>query len=94
MVDEAFQNDELKAKSIEVLTLLNDRRYDTGGKKRSLVLHFIREALYKIFDSIPEAGSLYHRIDWDSRHNLREQLLSLTINGVVIPTLFDFMVMS
>ncbi|MFH1859939.1 MAG: glutamate synthase [bacterium] len=72
IVQAANQNDELRAKMIEVLTLLNDRRYDTGSKKRSSILHLIRETLHKIFDNIPEAGSLYHRIDWDSRHNLCE----------------------
>jgi len=75
MVREASQNDELKAKSIEVLTLLNDRRYDTGSKKRSVVLHIIRQALYEIFNAIPLIGldrGDYHRVDWARRHNLRE----------------------
>jgi glutamate synthase domain-containing protein 1/glutamate synthase domain-containing protein 3 len=76
MVHLANQNDELKAKSIEVLTLLNDRRYATGSKKLSAVLHIIRQALHEIFNTIPlissNAGG-YHRIDWNSRHNLCEQ---------------------
>ncbi len=76
MVRTASRDDEMKTKMLSVLTLLNDRRYDTGSNKRSKVLHTIRETLHEIFSSTPLIGSstggTYHRIDWDSRHNLVE----------------------
>ena len=74
MKRESAQNDELKAKTLEVLTLLNDRKYDTGSKKRNTVLHIIRQALHEIFNTTPiiGTGDIYHRIDWTCRHNLSE----------------------
>ncbi|MEA2075855.1 MAG: hypothetical protein U9O85_09050 [Euryarchaeota archaeon] len=60
---------------IDGLTLLNDRRYDTGNKKRSSVVQMVKEALHKIFDATPpveakSAGS-YRRIRWSNRDRLR-----------------------
>ncbi|MCG6910104.1 MAG: glutamate synthase [Deltaproteobacteria bacterium] len=52
----AVKNDRAKANAIEVLTCLNDRRYGTGSKKRSSVLHLIREALTGIFEATPGIG--------------------------------------
>jgi glutamate synthase domain-containing protein 3 len=43
----------LSAAAIEALTLLNDRRYPTGAKKRSHVLHCVREELNRLFRSLP-----------------------------------------
>jgi len=88
MVRKSTQNDELKAGIINGLTLLNDRRYDTGSQKRSTVLHIIRQALQEIFSATPiiGTGDIYHLIDWDSRHNLCEPknpaaILVLNANG-------------
>jgi len=39
--------------SIETLTLLIDRRFDTGMKRRSALLTLLHEALYNIFQDIP-----------------------------------------
>lgn len=71
----ASSGDENKAKAIEVLTLLNDRRFPTGDKKRSSILQIIRSSLTSIFDASPnfnqdESGK-YRYIDWTSRHALR-----------------------
>ncbi|MGA2677872.1 MAG: glutamate synthase [Sedimentisphaerales bacterium] len=63
--------------AIEVLTLLNDRRYSTGSKKRSHILHIIRGELNLLFWNIPNIGvkNSYdgnHRlIDFETRGNLR-----------------------
>lgn len=63
--------------AIGSLTLLNDLRYATGSKKRSHVLHIIREELDNLFSSLPtfEAaiadGSDYRLVDFESRHLLR-----------------------
>jgi glutamate synthase domain-containing protein 3 len=71
----AGSSDENKAKSIEVLTFLNDRRFATGDKKRSSVLQIIRGSLTSIFDALPnfnqDASGMYRYIDWASRHALR-----------------------
>jgi glutamate synthase domain-containing protein 1/glutamate synthase domain-containing protein 3 len=44
------------SKAIEVLTLLNDRRYAVGSKKRKHVLHMVRIALHQLFGFIPSIG--------------------------------------
>ena len=64
--------------ALELLTLLNDRRYDTGDKKRSVVLELLRGAIKGILDHTPamarKAGRLYARIDWETRGDLRPPL--------------------
>ena len=69
------QSDQAKAAAIGILTTLNDLRYDTGDKKRSSVLQIIREALHRLFDSVPgltaDSSSMYRRLDWASRENIR-----------------------
>ncbi len=55
----------------EALTLLRDRRYDTGDKRRSSVLRVLDETLTHLFESAPLFGSgpagLYRRVDWETR---------------------------
>lgn len=61
--------------SIELLTLLLDRLYPTGSKKRSSMLEMIERCLYEVFSSIPtlvENGeSKYRLISWNERTSLR-----------------------
>jgi glutamate synthase domain-containing protein 1/glutamate synthase domain-containing protein 3 len=65
------------AVAIEVLSLLNDRRYSTGSKKRSHILHIIRNELNLLFWNIPNIGvknsydGAYRLIDFETRGNLR-----------------------
>jgi glutamate synthase domain-containing protein 1/glutamate synthase domain-containing protein 3 len=66
------------AACIEGLTLLNDRRYSTGAKRHSHVLHLVREALGILFGSLPEiaagegaAQSPFRLIDYQTRRLLR-----------------------
>ena len=66
------------ATAIEVLTLLNDRRYSTGMKRRSHVLHIVRTELNRLFSSIPRMGdkdaaakSAYRLVDFDTRGHLQ-----------------------
>ncbi len=72
--DQAARSDALKAAAINGLTLLLDRRYDPGDKKRSNLLHLIMETLNRIFGNTPTVGenhnSRYRRVDWDSREQL------------------------
>jgi glutamate synthase domain-containing protein 1/glutamate synthase domain-containing protein 3 len=68
-------SDKGKANAIELLTFLNDRRYDSGKKKLSSVLDMVRNTLTEIFMSFPKLtekkNSRYSYIDWDSRETLR-----------------------
>jgi glutamate synthase domain-containing protein 1 len=74
IAEQAAKSDTLKAAAIHALTLLLDRRYDPGDKKRSNLLHLIMETLTKIFQNTPAVGqhqaSRYRRLDWDSRNEL------------------------
>jgi len=71
----AAMDDKKKQLAIEVLTHLNDRVFSTSNKKRSSFLQIIRDSLEKIFGSTPaishNTGSIYVRIDLDSRDDLR-----------------------
>ena len=71
----AGNGDAHKSVAIDVLTHLNDRRFDTGAKKRSAVLQIIRESLTAMFTLSPgldENGkSRYRSIDWSRRDTLR-----------------------
>ncbi len=75
MTKAAASGDEARDKIIEALTLLNDRRYGTGDKRRSSVLWIVRTALTAIFDATPrmdeKADGRYRFIDWNTRHLLR-----------------------
>ena len=62
------------ATAIEVLTMLLDRRYDTGDKQRSTVLVVLDQALMHLFDLAPlfgDATTRHHRrINWETRDRL------------------------
>ncbi len=64
-----------KAIVIDGLTRLNDRRYDTGTKKRSSVVQITEEALHRIFDDTPaidaKHAGIYHLICWSNKDGLR-----------------------
>jgi glutamate synthase domain-containing protein 1/glutamate synthase domain-containing protein 3 len=63
--------------AIEALTLLNDRRYSTGAKRRSHLLHVVRTELNRLFSNIPNIGiedgskGACRLIDFDTRDQLR-----------------------
>jgi glutamate synthase domain-containing protein 1/glutamate synthase domain-containing protein 3 len=63
--------------AVEVFSLLNDRRYSTGSKKRSHILHIVRGELNLLFWNIPNIGvknsyeGAYRLIDFETRGNLR-----------------------
>ena len=67
------------ATAIEVLTLLNDRRYSTGAKRRSHLLQVVHTELNRLFGSLPNIGAkdskgAYRLIDFATRGNLRAPL--------------------
>lgn len=86
----ASRSDENRATAIKALTLLNDRRFHTGTKKRSSVLELVRSALHTVFrECLPieaEGQSRYRLIGWQTRHLVRppgdgEQTLVLNAAG-------------
>ncbi len=92
MISRAQSDDADKTAAIEVLTGLNDRRYGTGLKKRSSVLHILREALTKIFMATPgmneNSSGTYRYIDWDTRDLIRNpnaKEMVLVLNARAFP---------
>ncbi len=71
---QAHKSDTLKAAAINGLTLLLDRRYDPGDKKRSHLLRLLLDALTGIFRDTPPIGksrtSRYHWLNWETREKL------------------------
>jgi len=75
LIEQSATDDAVKLHAIDLLTHLNDRRYPTGSKKRSSVLHIIHDTLAALFASSPllneNSVSRYRYIDWKSRDTLR-----------------------
>ncbi len=78
--------------TIELLTLLLDRRYPTGKKRRRSVLQMITRSLENIFQALPllikAKGGAYVRIDYPHRLSLRAPKANekiLVINGGQFP---------
>jgi len=71
---------ELTGTAVDTLTLLNDRIYPTGTKKRSRILHIVRTELDGLFRSLPRIadGSVksggHVLIDFETREALRPPL--------------------
>jgi len=68
------------ALAIETLTLLNDRRYATGSKKTSHIVHIVRCELDRLFRNLPALKSgqsgdnSYRLINFETRDALRKPL--------------------
>jgi glutamate synthase domain-containing protein 1/glutamate synthase domain-containing protein 3 len=93
-LSERGANRENTATAIEVFTLLNDRKYPTGGKKRSHVLHILHSELDRLFRSLPKITSSdpntgpYRLIDLKTVGALREPVrgeTTLVIDAVGFP---------
>ncbi len=65
------------AAAIEAFTLLNDRKYPTGGKRRSQILHLVRSELFRLLRSLPKIKASdpnlgpYRLIDLKTKGDLR-----------------------
>jgi glutamate synthase domain-containing protein 3 len=72
---QALKNETFKQTAITALTLLNDRRYNTGRIKRSSVLHVLKINLDDILASTPmiteKATSRFKQIDFATRDSLQ-----------------------
>jgi glutamate synthase domain-containing protein 1/glutamate synthase domain-containing protein 3 len=78
--------------ALEILSLLNNRRYDCGKKKRSVVLQVIRQSIDSILKAVPaitDNSSTHARyIDWDTRKKIRtrkETETTLVIDAAGFP---------
>lgn len=75
MVGIAVENDKNKAKIVEIFTLLNDRRYDTGTKKRSGILEILKLTFHELFEATDDLTNsndgIYKLIDFNRRNTLR-----------------------
>jgi len=73
-VAQARRGDGPKAAALCALTLLLDRRYDPGDKKRSHLLRLLLDALSGLFRDTPKVGtaspSRYRGVDWETRAHL------------------------
>jgi glutamate synthase domain-containing protein 1/glutamate synthase domain-containing protein 3 len=71
----ASDNGRRKATAIEAMTLLLDRRYDTGQKRRSTVTAVLEETIFRLLDACPLFGaageSMYRRIDFATKDTLK-----------------------
>ncbi len=90
LVKHSMRGDPEKSFSIEALTLLLDRRYNIGNKRRSLMLIKIQRGLNKILSATPLIGSDsdYQLIDWQNRRLLigpRDPNQTLTIDVEEFP---------
>jgi glutamate synthase domain-containing protein 3 len=82
----AMKGQESRQFAIKTLSLLYDRIYDTGRKKRSSLLQLYHEALNDVFSSISQSSSdLYTRLDWKNKSRLVRPLFDE--QALVIDTL-------
>jgi glutamate synthase domain-containing protein 1/glutamate synthase domain-containing protein 3 len=60
--------------ALQVLTLLQDRRYDCGPNKRSAILHLLQSGISRLLDSVPSITKhdpgRYHRVDFSTRKQI------------------------
>src|SRR5256884_2468384 len=86
----AMKGQESRQLAIKSLSLLYDRIYDTGRKKRSSLLQLYHEALNDVFSSISLSNhDMYTRLDWRNRSRLVRPLFDeqmLVVDALEFPT--------
>src|SRR2546422_4789530 len=82
----AMKGQESRQFAIKSLSLLYDRIYDTGKKKRSSLLQLYHEALNDVFSAISLSSyDRYTRLDWKNRSRLAHPLFDE--QGLVVDAL-------
>ncbi len=85
----ALKGQESRRFAIQSLSLLYDRIYDIGNKKRSSLLQLYHEALNDVFSSVPVSNyDLYTRLDWKNRSRLVHPLFDsqvLVVDALEFP---------
>jgi glutamate synthase domain-containing protein 1/glutamate synthase domain-containing protein 3 len=94
IIRDLARNHELIKFAIDTLTMLNDRHYPTGAKRRSHILHIVRTELDTLFSELPKlketknTGTAYRLIDFETRKDLRkpkEKETTLVIDAGFFP---------
>ncbi|HXX87435.1 MAG TPA: hypothetical protein VEH86_03195, partial [Candidatus Acidoferrum sp.] len=71
----ARKGDEEKTVAIQAITLLIDRRYDTGNKRKSDIVSLFEEKLFDIFSSAPstkpQENGMYRMTSFGQRNDLK-----------------------
>jgi glutamate synthase domain-containing protein 1/glutamate synthase domain-containing protein 3 len=74
LVVQGADNAKSRATAIELLSLLRDRRFDTGDKRRATVVRVVDDILEALFDSAPlfaePASRFWRRVTWATRERL------------------------
>jgi glutamate synthase domain-containing protein 1/glutamate synthase domain-containing protein 3 len=85
----AMKGQESRQFAIKSLSLLYDRIYDTGKKKRSSLLQLYHEVLNGVFSSIsPSNSDLYTQLDWKNKSGLGHPLFDeqvLVVDALEFP---------
>jgi glutamate synthase domain-containing protein 3 len=86
----ALKGQESRQFAIQTLSLLYDRIYDTGNKKRSSILQLCHEALNDVFSSISLSNyDQYTRLDFKNRSKLGHPLFesqALVVDSLEFPS--------
>ncbi len=79
-----------RATAIKLLSMLRDRRFDTGDKRRATVIRLVEDTLEKLLDSAPlfdePPGKYWRRVNWATRDRVAapqadEELLIIDAEG-------------
>jgi glutamate synthase domain-containing protein 3 len=74
LVIQGADNSKSRATAVELLSMLRDRRFDTGDKRRATIVHVVEDALEALFDSAPlfgePASRYWRRVTWATRERL------------------------
>jgi glutamate synthase domain-containing protein 1/glutamate synthase domain-containing protein 3 len=71
LVVQGADNAQSRATAVELLTMLRDRHFNTGEKRRSTIIWVVDKMLEALFDSAPlfggPASRFWRRVNWDTR---------------------------
>jgi glutamate synthase domain-containing protein 3 len=71
LVVQGADNAKSRATAVELLTMLRDRHFYTGDKRRATVIRVAEDMLEALFDSAPlfgePASRYWRRVNWDTR---------------------------
>ena len=90
LVVQGADNAKSRATAIELLTMLRDRHFKTGDKRRATVVWVVDKMLEALFDRAPLFGEpatrFWRRVNWDTREHIAapragEELLIIDAQG-------------
>jgi glutamate synthase domain-containing protein 3 len=71
LIVQGADNAKSRATAIEILSMLRDRHFYTGEKRRATVVWVVEKILEELFDTAPlfaePATRFWRRVDWDTR---------------------------